>query len=90
METTMQVYDGRSKALKHVETLDTSNPEHCLRLTLAIFTAGGNISANMAAIPKADKERLFDYLNNEQAFPAERYTKRIEEIHEAIGFELAY
>lgn len=43
----------------------------------------------MAKIPIADKEKLFDYLNDEAAFPAERYTKRVEEIHEALALELA-
>lgn len=89
MAITMQVYDGKSMALKYAETIDTSDPEHCLWLILAIFTAGANVTENMAAIPREDKERLFDYLNDEVAFPAERYTSRVEQIHEALGLELA-
>ena len=89
MEIIMQVYDSQSKALKHAETLETSDPQQCLWLILDIWRAGGKIAENMAAIPRADKEKLFDWLNDEQAFPAERYTKQIEEIHEALGLELA-
>ena len=88
-ELTIQVYDKQSKALKHAEKFDTSDPKQCLWLILAIWTAGGQIAENMAAIPRADKEKLFDYLNDEKQFPAEQYTKRVEEIHEALGLELA-
>jgi len=85
----MQVYDGQSKALKHAEVMDTSNPEQCLIVIQAVWTAGGKIAENMEAIPRADKEKLFDWLNDEQAFPDAQYTKQIEEIHEALGLELA-
>lgn len=86
---TMQVYDQQSNSLKHAESLDTSQPEQCLRVIQALFRAGGNIAENMEVVPREDKERLFNYLNDEQAFQAKRYTKRIEEIHEALGLELA-
>ncbi len=89
MEITMQVYDGQSKTLKHAEVMDTSNPQQCLHLILAFWKAGRNIAENMNAIPRADKEKLFDWLNDEQAFTDARYTKQIEEIHEALGLELA-
>lgn len=89
MAVTMQVYDSQSKALKHAETLNTNNPQQCLLLMLAIWKAGVNITENMATIPRADKEKLFDWLNDEVAFPEERYTKRVEEIHEALGLELS-
>ena len=89
MEVTMQVYDGQSKALKFVETLNTNDPKQCLLVIRVMWKAGGNIAENMSAIPRADKEKLFNWLNDEQAFPDERYTKRIEEIHEALGLELA-
>ena len=89
MELTVQVYDSQSKALKHAETMNTSDPQQCLQLIQAMWKAGGKIAENMAAIPRADKEKLFDWLNDEKAFPDEQYTKRIEEIHEAIGLELA-
>ncbi len=88
MAVTMQVYDRQSKSLKHAEAMDTSDPKQCLLVAQAIWKAGGNIAENMAKIPRADKEKLFDYLNDEAAFPAERYTKRVEEIHEALGLEL--
>lgn len=84
----MQVYDGQTKALKDVRVFDTREPEQCLDLIKALLLAGGNISANMDAIPRTDKERLFNYLNDEAAFPTARYTKRIEEIHEALGLDL--
>jgi len=86
---TAQVFDEKSKALKHVQKIDTSNPEQCLWLMLALWAAGGNIAEGMAAIPREDKERVFDYLNDEVKFPEEQYTKRVEEIHESLGLELA-
>jgi hypothetical protein len=89
MNITAQVYDGKTKALKHAEKIDTSNPEQCLWLMLAIWAAGGNITEGMATISREDKERVFDYLNDEVKFPAARYTKRVEEIHEALGLELS-
>lgn len=76
-------------ALKDAANLDTSKPEECLSVVKMIFASGGNIAEQMAQIPKADKERLFNYLNDEQAYPSERYTRRIEEIHEALGLDLA-
>lgn len=89
MALQVQVFDKQTKSLKHAENLNTSDPQQCLWAILAIWTAGGNIAENMAKIPIADKEKLFDYLNDEAAFPAERYTKRVEEIHEALALELA-
>lgn len=89
MALQVQIYDKQTKSLKHAENLNTSDPQQCLWVMLALWTAGGNIAENMAKIPRADKEKLFDYLNNEEEFPADRYTKRVEEIHEALGLELA-
>ena len=75
-------------AMKDGANLNTANPEECLSVLKLIFASGKPIAPQMAQIPLADKERLFDYLNDEEAFPQERYTKRIEEIHEAIAAEL--
>lgn len=85
---TMQVYDGKTKAIKHVEKFNTADPEQCLTLVKAIFKAGGNITANMNTISREDKERLFDYLNDDLKFPDSRYTKQVDEIHAALAFEL--
>lgn len=89
MQTQVQIYDKESGALKHVEQLDTSDPVDCLTAIMCIWRSGGNITENMAVIPTVDKERLFNYLNDEAAFPTDRYTRRVEEIREALGLDLA-
>lgn len=89
MALTIQVYDKETKALKQAQTIQTENPEQCLWLILALFSSGVNITENMDKIPRDDKERLFEFLNDEDKFPTKRYTKRIEEIHEALGLDLA-
>jgi len=75
-------------ALKDAANLDSAKPEKCLSVIKLIFASGKPIAPQMAQIPLADKERLFHFLNDENEFPQNRYTKRIEEIHEAIAIEL--
>lgn len=84
----MEVYSREAKALKAVKKFNTADPEECLELIKAIWKAGGRIAENMEKVPTSDKESLFNYLNSE-AFPQERYTKQVEEIHEALGLELS-
>lgn len=88
MKFQVQVYDGKSTAAKTAATIETSDPEQCLTLMKTIFKAGKGIAALVDQIPKADKEKLFNYLNDEVAFPDERYTGQVDFIHETLAMEL--
>lgn len=88
MKFNVLVYDGKSTAAKAGAQLDTADPEQCLTLMKTIFKAGRGIAALVNQIPKEDKEKLFNFLNDEVAFPDERYTGQVDFIHETLGMEL--
>lgn len=88
MKLQMMVFDKRTKAMKAGANIDTEKPEECLSLMRSLFKSGGNIAEGMSVIPKKDKQKVFNYLNDKNAVPDSKYDNLNDMIHESLGLEL--